>query len=61
MKKALEDTNQLGAVRLRRPKSAGDLYVIGTINESNGENIAINNRVIGIDAEAGSIKTTNIK
>ncbi len=50
MKKALEDTNQLGAVRVTPDrKVAGDLYVIGKINESNGEDVAINIKVVGID------------
>ena len=53
MKKALEDTNQLGAVRVTPDqKVAGDLYVIGTIKESNGENIAINIRVVSIDGRS---------
>ena len=53
MKKALEDTNQLGAVRVSPDqKVAGDLYVIGTIQESNGENVEINIKVIGIDGKS---------
>ncbi len=50
MKKALEDTEQLGAVRVTPDqKVSGDLYVIGTIDKSNGEDVAINIKVVGID------------
>ncbi len=53
MKKALEDTEQLGAVRVTPDqKVSGDLYVIGTINKSSGEDIAINIKVIGIDGRS---------
>ncbi len=53
MKKALEDTNQLGAVRVTPDqKVAGDLYVIGMIKESNGEDVKINIKVIGIDGRS---------
>ena len=53
MKKALEDTNQLGAVRVAPDQRvAGDLYVMGKINKSNGEDVAINIRVIGIDGRS---------
>ena len=53
MKKALEDTNQLGAVRVTPDqKVSGDLYVIGTIKESNGEDVAINIKVVGIDGKS---------
>ena len=53
MKKALEDTNQLGAVRVAPDQRvSGDLYVIGKINKSTGEDIAINIRVVGIDGRS---------
>ena len=53
MKKALEDTNQLGAVRVTPDqKVSGDLYVIGTIKESTGEDVAINIKVVGIDGRS---------
>ena len=53
MKEALEDTNQLGAVRVTPDqKVSGDLYVIGTIKESSGENVAINIKVFGIDGKS---------
>ena len=50
MKKALENTNQVGAVRVTpNRKVAGDLYVIGKINESNGEDVAIHIKVVSVD------------
>ena len=53
MKKALEDTEQLGAVRVTPDqKVTGDLYVIGKINESSGEDVGINIKVIGIDGKS---------
>ena len=52
MKKALEDSGQLGAVRVTPDqKVAGDLYVIGKIIKSNGEDVAINIKVISIDGK----------
>jgi len=52
MKKALEDTGQLGAVRVAPDqKVTGDLYVLGKINESNGEDVAINIKVVSIDGK----------
>ena len=53
MKKALEDTEQLGAVRVAPDQEVtGDLYVIGKINESNGEDVGINIKVVGIDGKS---------
>lgn len=50
MKKALEDTNQLGAVRVAPDQEVtGDLYVLGTIKESNGEDVNISVKVVSID------------
>ena len=53
MKKALENTEQMGAIRVAPDlKVTGDLYVIGKINESNGEDVAINIKVVGIDGKS---------
>ena len=53
MKKALEDTEQLGAVRVAPDQQVtGDLYAIGKINESNGEDVGINIKVVGIDGKS---------
>ncbi len=53
MKKALEETNQLGAIRVTPDqKVTGDIYVIGKINESNGEDVSINIKVISIDGKS---------
>ena len=53
MKKALEDTEQLGAVRVTPDqKVTGDLYVIGKINESSGEDVGINIKVVGTDGKS---------
>ncbi len=53
MKQALEETNQLGAVRVTPDrKVTGDIYVVGKINESNGEDVGINIRVISIDGKS---------
>ena len=50
MKKALEETNQLGAVRVTPDeKVAGDIYVLGKINKSNGEDVGINIKVLSSD------------
>ena len=52
MKKALEDTRQTGAVRVTPDTEVvGDLYVIGRINESNGEDVDINIRLVSIGGE----------
>lgn len=60
MKKALEDTNQLGAVRVTPDqKVTGDLYVLGTINESNGEDININVKVVSIEGTVWLSKNYN--
>jgi hypothetical protein len=52
MKLALEQTGAFGAIRVMPDKSAtGDLYVIGKINESNGENVDINLKVYDISGK----------
>ncbi len=52
MKRALEETEQLGAIRVTPDQQVtGDLYVIGRINESNGEDVGINIRVISMDGK----------
>ncbi len=49
MKLAIEQTGAFGAVRIMPDKTAtGDLYVIGKINKSNGENVDINLKVYDI-------------
>ena len=52
MKEALEDTHQFGAVRVVPDQSAtGDLYILGKIEESNGENVKIHIKAISIDGK----------
>jgi len=52
MKLALEKTEAFGAVRVMPDKTAtGDLYVLGTINESNGENVDIDIQVYDISGK----------
>ena len=52
LKTAIEDTNAFGAVRVTPDKSAtGDLYVLGKIVESNGENIEIKIKVFDISGK----------
>jgi len=52
MKLALEKTEAFGAVRVMPDKTAtGDLYVLGTINESNGENVDIDIKVYDISGK----------
>jgi len=52
MKLALEKTGAFGAVRVMPDKTAtGDLYVLGTINESNGENVDIDIKVYDISGK----------
>jgi len=52
MKLALEKTGAFGAVRIMPDKTAtGDLYVMGTINESNGENVDIGIKVYDISGK----------
>ena len=49
MKRALESTEAFGAVRVApNQNSTGDLYVLGKINESTGEDIEINVKVVDI-------------
>jgi len=52
MKLALEKTEAFGAVRVMPDKTAtGDLYVLGTINESNGANVDIDIKVYDISGK----------
>ncbi len=52
MKLALEKTGAFGAVRVMPDKTAtGDLYVLGRINESNGENVDIDIKVYDISGK----------
>ncbi len=52
MKEALEATRQFGAVRVVPNQAAtGDVYVLGTIKKSNGEDIGIHIKVVGIDGK----------
>jgi outer membrane lipoprotein SlyB len=52
LKEELEKTSQLGAIRVTPDKTAtGDLYVLGRIEESNGQEIAIEIEVIDISGK----------
>ncbi len=52
MKSAIEETGAFGAVRVMPDTTAtGDLYVVGKINESNGEEVEINVRVYDISGK----------
>lgn len=52
MKAALENTGAFGAVRVTPDRTAtGDLYVLGTIEESNGETVEIDLEVKDISGE----------
>ncbi len=52
MKLALEKTEAFGAVRVMPDKTAtGDLYVLGTIKESDGENVEIGIKVYDISGK----------
>jgi len=52
MKLAIEETGAFGAVRVMPDATAtGDLYVVGKINESNGEEVDINIRVYDISGK----------
>ena len=52
MKRALEATQEFGAVRVVPDQSAtGDIYVLGKIEKSNGEDVAIHIKVVGIDGK----------
>ena len=52
MKEALEETGAFGAVRLTPDQTAsGDLYVLGKIEESNGEDAEIEMQVVDITGE----------
>lgn len=57
-KDALEDTNVFGAVRVAPDRTAtGDLYVLGSIKESNGEDVAILLEVVDISGRHWHTKT----
>ncbi|MGO1119204.1 hypothetical protein ACTL6U_10880 [Rhodovibrionaceae bacterium A322] len=52
LKAALEDTGQFGAVRVTPDKTAtGDLYILGRIEESNGEDVEIAVSVFDISGD----------
>lgn len=58
MKSALEDTEVFGAVRMAPDRTAtGDLYVLGTIKESNGEDVAVLIEVVDISGKRWYKKT----
>jgi hypothetical protein len=49
LKEKLEETGKFGSVRVTPDKTAtGDLYILGQINESNGEEVAVKIEVIDI-------------
>jgi hypothetical protein len=52
MKRALESTGAFGAIRVTPDKnSTGDLYVLGKIEESNGEDVEIDIKVVDISGK----------
>ena len=52
LKEKLESTGQFGAVRVTPDKTAsGDLYILGRIEESNGEKVAIKIAVVDISGK----------
>jgi hypothetical protein len=52
MKRALEKTEAFGAVRIAPDKnSTGDLYVLGKIDESNGEDVEIDIKLVDISGD----------
>ena len=52
LKQALDDSGEFGAVRVTPDRTAsGDLYVLGKIDESDGENVAFNINVIDISGK----------
>jgi len=52
LKDALEQTGKFGAVRVTPDKNAtGDIYILGTIDESDGENVEIDVEVIGVNGD----------
>ena len=60
MKESLQKTQQFGAVRVVPDQSVtGDLYVLGEIDESNGENVGIHIKAVGIDGRVWLSKTFN--
>lgn len=58
LKEALEKTGAFGAVRVTPDRSAtGDLYVLGTIVESNGEDVEIQVEVVDVSGRAWFVRT----
>lgn len=58
MKSALEDTQAFGAVRVAPNRTAtGDLYVLGSIKKSNGEDVSIQLDVVDISGKQWHSKT----
>ncbi|MFQ5344816.1 MAG: hypothetical protein ACE5DZ_02515 [Mariprofundus sp.] len=58
MKLALEKTGAFGAVRVMPDKTAtGDLYVLGTVTESNGEKVGIHVNAVDISGKRWLDKT----
>ena len=58
MKDALQDTEVFGAVRVTPDRRAtGDLYVLGTIKESNSEDVAVHLEVVDISGKRWHAKT----
>jgi hypothetical protein len=52
LKEALEETEQFGSIRVTPDKSAtGDLYILGRIEQSNGEEVEVEIKVIDISGE----------
>jgi hypothetical protein len=52
LKNALDETNALGAVRVTPDKSAtGDLYILGRVEESNGEDVEISLQIFDISGK----------
>nr|VFK28433.1 MAG: hypothetical protein BECKMB1821G_GA0114241_10375 [Candidatus Kentron sp. MB]VFK32836.1 MAG: hypothetical protein BECKMB1821I_GA0114274_10374 [Candidatus Kentron sp. MB]VFK75944.1 MAG: hypothetical protein BECKMB1821H_GA0114242_103623 [Candidatus Kentron sp. MB] len=52
LKEALDKTGRFGAVRVTPDQSAtGDLYILGKVQQSNGEEVEFDLEVLGIDGE----------
>jgi len=60
MKRALEKTEVFGAVRVAPDKnSTGDLYVLGKITESNGEDVEIDIKLVDISGDTWGSSSFN--
>ncbi len=58
LKEALEKTGAFGAVRVTPDRNAtGDLYVLGTIVESNGEDVEIQVEVVDVSGKSWFVRT----